>query len=246
MQKSGLLSQYAFFGPSPPPSSTGSAEPELARINPLASIRAPLAHRFAPCPLPMRAGKAPRAPRQWSIPAFRAAEQKSAAGAGGCGGPPAKIMAAIADTMRARGWRFESVTKATTHYVGSSAAERNPSPRALRQIDSDPYFPLFGDPAVAEPGMVLDLVEGGVDLSELFADSLYERADVRAVPVAALTRHEAPAVHEVVKLPIRDILPGLYGQLREHAELAERELDRLSRPAGAFDVEAELKRPNSH
>jgi hypothetical protein len=32
------------------------------------------------------------------------------------------IMAAIADTMRARGWHFESVTKATTHYVGSSAA----------------------------------------------------------------------------------------------------------------------------
>ena len=32
-------------------------------------------------------------------------------------------MAAIADAMRARGWRFEAVTKATTHYVGSSAAE---------------------------------------------------------------------------------------------------------------------------
>src|SRR5262249_37049366 len=27
------------------------------------------------------------------------------------------IMAAIAETMRAQGWRFESVTKATTHYV---------------------------------------------------------------------------------------------------------------------------------
>jgi hypothetical protein len=25
--------------------------------------------------------------------------------------------------MRARGWRFESATKATTHYVGSSSAE---------------------------------------------------------------------------------------------------------------------------
>jgi enamine deaminase RidA (YjgF/YER057c/UK114 family) len=33
------------------------------------------------------------------------------------------IMAGIADTMRAKSWRFESVTKATTHYVGSSAAE---------------------------------------------------------------------------------------------------------------------------
>jgi len=33
------------------------------------------------------------------------------------------LMAGIADTMRARGWRFESVTKATTHYVGSSAAQ---------------------------------------------------------------------------------------------------------------------------
>jgi hypothetical protein len=33
------------------------------------------------------------------------------------------IMGAIADTMRARGWSFDAVTKATTHYVGSSAAQ---------------------------------------------------------------------------------------------------------------------------
>ena len=32
-------------------------------------------------------------------------------------------MAAIDETMRARGWRFDDVCKATTHYVGSSAAE---------------------------------------------------------------------------------------------------------------------------
>jgi enamine deaminase RidA (YjgF/YER057c/UK114 family) len=33
------------------------------------------------------------------------------------------IMAEIADTLRARSWRFEDVCKATTHYVGSSAAQ---------------------------------------------------------------------------------------------------------------------------
>jgi enamine deaminase RidA (YjgF/YER057c/UK114 family) len=33
------------------------------------------------------------------------------------------IMAAVEETMRVRGWRFEDVCKATTHYVGSSAAE---------------------------------------------------------------------------------------------------------------------------
>lgn len=33
------------------------------------------------------------------------------------------IMAAVADTMGARGWSFQSVCKATTHYVGSSAPE---------------------------------------------------------------------------------------------------------------------------
>ena len=33
------------------------------------------------------------------------------------------IMTAIAETMRTHGWRFESVAKATTHYVGSSSAE---------------------------------------------------------------------------------------------------------------------------
>jgi len=31
------------------------------------------------------------------------------------------IMAGIADTLRAQGWRSESVTKATTHDVGSSS-----------------------------------------------------------------------------------------------------------------------------
>jgi hypothetical protein len=33
------------------------------------------------------------------------------------------IMAAIASTMSTRGWGFDAVCKATTHYVGSSAAE---------------------------------------------------------------------------------------------------------------------------
>ena len=33
------------------------------------------------------------------------------------------IMAGIADTMRGQGWRFGSVVKATTHYVGGSSAE---------------------------------------------------------------------------------------------------------------------------
>ena len=48
---------------------------------------------------------------------------RSLAPALGLVGETKAIMAAVAETLRARGWRFEAVTKATTHYVGSSAAE---------------------------------------------------------------------------------------------------------------------------
>jgi len=33
------------------------------------------------------------------------------------------VMTSIAETMRAQGWSFDKVCKATTHYVGSSAAQ---------------------------------------------------------------------------------------------------------------------------
>jgi hypothetical protein len=42
------------------------------------------------------------------------------------------VMAAIAATMVAQGWRFDAVCKATTHYVGGSAAEELHDNMAVR------------------------------------------------------------------------------------------------------------------
>ena len=57
------------------------------------------------------------------------------------------IMAAIAETMRGRGWRFESVTKATTHYVGSSAAQDLHDNMSVRNT----YYPRPGPASTGLP-----------------------------------------------------------------------------------------------
>ena len=56
-------------------------------------------------------------------------------------------MAAIADTMRAKGWRFEAVTKATTHYVGSSAAQDLHDNMSVRNA----YYPRPGPASTGLP-----------------------------------------------------------------------------------------------
>jgi hypothetical protein len=56
---------------------------------------------------------------------------------------------------------------------------------------------LFGDPAVAELGIVLNLVEGGVNLAELLADALDEGSDVGAVAVGSILRSLAGALDDI-------------------------------------------------
>jgi hypothetical protein len=63
------------------------------------------------------------------------------------GPPPPKIMAATADILRARSWRFESVTKATTHYVGSSAAQDLHDNMTVRNA----YYPRPGPASTGLP-----------------------------------------------------------------------------------------------
>jgi hypothetical protein len=62
------------------------------------------------------------------------------------------IMASIEETMSAKGWRFDAVCKATTHYVGSSAAEDLHDNKEVRNVYySRPSPASTGLPVAAFP-----------------------------------------------------------------------------------------------
>jgi hypothetical protein len=86
-------------------------------------------------------------------------------------------MARIADTMRARGWRFESVTKATTHYVGSS------SPADLRDNMSvrNAYHRRPGPASIGLPVAAFPLSSSQIDV-DLLGWSHDERRAGRRTP----------------------------------------------------------------
>ena len=92
----------------------------------------------------------------------------------------------------------------------------------------------------------MDFVKSGVDIPEFLADALDEGADVGAVAVGAAARQEVLAVHEVVELAVGDILARLEGELGDHAELGERQVDGRAPPEGAVDVEAQLQGAQAH
>src|SRR5215467_4858728 len=115
--------------------------------------------------------------------------------------------------------------------------------RRLRAADrTTAAAALGGDgPAVSESGVVVDFVKAGVDIPELLADALDEGTDIGAVAVGAAARQEILAVHEVVELAVRGVLAGLERELRDHAELGQRQVDGGAFPEGAIDVEAQLE-----
>src|SRR6185312_1278162 len=95
--------------------------------------------------------------------------------------------------------------------------------------------------AVAESGVVVDVLELRIEITEFLADSLDEGADIGAIPLVAIAGREILAVHQVVNLAIGHVLAGTQGQQRENLELGQRQVDRPARPAGAIDVEAQLE-----
>src|SRR5438876_5000985 len=60
-------------------------------------------------------------------------------------------------------------------------------------------------PAVAEAGIVLDLSELGVNITESLADPLHQAAHVGTIAVLAVTGDEILAMHEIVDLPVSNI-----------------------------------------
>jgi hypothetical protein len=72
-------------------------------------------------------------------------------------------MAAIAETMRAHGWRFESVAKATTHYVGTSAAQDLHDNMAVRNA----YYRRPGPASTGLPVAAFPLSESRIAIDLL-------------------------------------------------------------------------------
>src|ERR671914_708206 len=72
-----------------------------------------------------------------------------------------------------------------------------------------------GGPAVAETGVVLDVVEIVVDIAELLPDALNESADICAVPLGAVAGDEVFSVNEVVDFAVTDVLSGAHREQRD-------------------------------
>src|ERR1700704_3213225 len=67
-------------------------------------------------------------------------------------------------------------------------------------------------PPIAEGREILDLVKGGVALTELVADAFDSRSDIDSITIDAGSRDEAFVVHAVVKGSIRHVLASIGSQ----------------------------------
>src|SRR5487761_2345777 len=105
---------------------------------------------------------------------------------------------------------------------------------------------VAGNPAVAESGVVVDVIELAIDIAELLADALYEGADVRPEALGAVAGGEVLAVDEIVDLAIADILAGAEREERDDLELGQGQLELAPAPGGAADVEAQLELAQEH
>src|SRR5262249_1441052 len=67
---------------------------------------------------------------------------------------------------------------------------------------------VFRDPAVSETVVIFDMVETGVDIAELLADTFDEGAHIGAIPFRSVPGDEILAVDEIVDLTVADVLAG--------------------------------------
>src|ERR1700687_528875 len=95
-------------------------------------------------------------------------------------------------------------------------------------------------PAVSEAGIVVDLLERGIDVAEFLPDALDEGAHIGAEAYFALAGREPGAMHDVVKLAITDILAGAPHKVFYDAKFGQRQIDAAVFPIGAVDVAAQM------
>src|SRR3954453_19573858 len=105
---------------------------------------------------------------------------------------------------------------------------------------------LAGSPAVAETGVVMDVLELWIDITELLADTLDECTDIGAIPLRAVPRDEVLAVHQVVDLAVGDVLARTHRHQGDDLELGQRQVEELAAPVRAVGVEAQLELVDGH
>src|SRR5699024_7584529 len=96
-------------------------------------------------------------------------------------------------------------------------------------------------PPVAEAGIVLDLVEVGIELTELLPDPLHESPDVGSITVRSRAGDEAPPMDQIVKLPVGHILPCPLDHQLHELEFGQAEIDPLALPEGSAAVELQFQ-----
>src|SRR6476619_6423161 len=64
---------------------------------------------------------------------------------------------------------------------------------------------VFRSPAVSEAGVVFDMVETGVDVAELLADTLDKGADIGAISFRAVPGNEILTVDQIIDLTVANV-----------------------------------------
>src|SRR5215472_11237337 len=89
---------------------------------------------------------------------------------------------------------------------------------------------LRAGPAIAEPWVVVDPIEVGVAIAELFANPFDKGPNIGAVSFRTVPGDKILAVHEIVDFSVADVLPGALGKQCQDLELGQGEIDRPSGP----------------
>src|SRR6516164_6147251 len=100
---------------------------------------------------------------------------------------------------------------------------------------------VWSGPAISKAGVVPDMVEIGVAVSEFLADTFDESTDIGAVPLCPMAGDKVLAVDEIVDVAIADVLSCLLREKHQDLEFGQSQLDRISSPQRAIGIEAQLQ-----
>src|SRR6516162_8973452 len=101
------------------------------------------------------------------------------------------------------------------------------------------HVSVFRGPAVSETGVVFDLVETGVNIAELLANTLDEGAYVGPIPFRAVPCDEILAVDKIIDFTVTDVLARFVRQQGQDPEFRQGAIDRASGPQRAICVKTQ-------
>src|SRR5689334_19335160 len=84
---------------------------------------------------------------------------------------------------------------------------------------------VVAGPAISKTGVILDVVETGVNIAELLADALDEGAYISAIPLQAVSGNKIFAVDQIVDLAIPDVAARSLRQQSDDFEFGQRQVD---------------------